>query len=142
MLLVHRPKYGDWTFPKGKLAPGESFEEAALREVEEETGVRAELVGERALDLAHPPYPRQLVQPAGIQLEDIAPGHQHIDLVYLAVPAPGGADIAEACARDDRAGWYALDELATLGANEEIRAWASRAVAGVREWQARGTHRA
>ncbi len=43
VLLVHRPKYDDWTFPKGKLDPGESFEEAALREVEEETGLRLEL---------------------------------------------------------------------------------------------------
>ena len=38
VLLVHRPRYDDWTLPKGKLDPGESFEEAALREVEEETG--------------------------------------------------------------------------------------------------------
>lgn len=38
--LVHRPKYGDWTFPKGKLDPGESHERAAIREVEEETGLR------------------------------------------------------------------------------------------------------
>jgi 8-oxo-dGTP diphosphatase len=43
VLLVHRPRYDDWSFPKGKLDPGESFEEAALREVEEETGVRAGL---------------------------------------------------------------------------------------------------
>jgi 8-oxo-dGTP diphosphatase len=43
VLLVHRPKYGDWTFPKGKLDPGEGFEDAALREVEEETGLRCEL---------------------------------------------------------------------------------------------------
>ena len=39
--LVHRPEYDDWTLPKGKLDPGESFEEAALREVWEETGLRA-----------------------------------------------------------------------------------------------------
>ena len=32
--LVHRPRYDDWSLPKGKLDPGESFEEAALREVE------------------------------------------------------------------------------------------------------------
>jgi 8-oxo-dGTP diphosphatase len=44
--LVHRPRYDDWTLPKGKLDPGESFEQAAVREVEEETGVRAELVRE------------------------------------------------------------------------------------------------
>jgi 8-oxo-dGTP diphosphatase len=43
VLLVHRPKYDDWAFPKGKLEDGESWEEAAVREVEEETGLRAEL---------------------------------------------------------------------------------------------------
>ena len=45
MLLVHRPKYDDWSFPKGKLEEGESWEEGAVREVEEETGLRCE-VGE------------------------------------------------------------------------------------------------
>lgn len=40
VLLVHRPKYGDWTFPKGKLEQGESLVECARREVLEETGVR------------------------------------------------------------------------------------------------------
>jgi 8-oxo-dGTP diphosphatase len=43
VLLVHRPRYDDWSFPKGKLDPGESFEDAALREVEEETGFRCTL---------------------------------------------------------------------------------------------------
>ena len=46
--LVHRPRYDDWTLPKGKLDPPESFEEAAAREVQEETGVRARLVRELA----------------------------------------------------------------------------------------------
>jgi 8-oxo-(d)GTP phosphatase len=41
--LVHRPKYDDWTFPKGKLHEGEDEEQAALREVEEETGLRCRL---------------------------------------------------------------------------------------------------
>jgi 8-oxo-dGTP pyrophosphatase MutT (NUDIX family) len=43
ILLVHRPKYGDWTFPKGKAKDGESDKECALREVEEETGLRCRL---------------------------------------------------------------------------------------------------
>ena len=44
--MVHRPRYDDWSFPKGKLAPGETFEEAAVREVEEETGLRCRLLSE------------------------------------------------------------------------------------------------
>ena len=43
VLLVHRPRYDDWTFPKGKVEDGESDEECALREVYEETGLRCEL---------------------------------------------------------------------------------------------------
>ena len=48
ILLVHRPAYDDWSFPKGKLEPGETEEEAAVREVEEETGLRCELGRELA----------------------------------------------------------------------------------------------
>ena len=44
--LVHRPRYDDWSLPKGKLDPGETDEETAQREVEEETGVRAKLLTE------------------------------------------------------------------------------------------------
>ncbi|MEA2450732.1 MAG: 8-oxo-dGTP diphosphatase [Thermoleophilaceae bacterium] len=43
LALVHRPRYDDWSLPKGKLDEGESFEQAARREVEEETGLRCEL---------------------------------------------------------------------------------------------------
>ena len=43
VLLVHRPRYDDWSFPKGKLDKGESLEECALREVFEETGFVCEL---------------------------------------------------------------------------------------------------
>ena len=43
---MHRPKYDDWSLPKGKLTEGEDHEGAALREVEEETGYRGELGAE------------------------------------------------------------------------------------------------
>jgi 8-oxo-dGTP diphosphatase len=46
VLLVHRPKYDDWSFPKGKCDEGESDEACALREVAEETGLRCELLEE------------------------------------------------------------------------------------------------
>lgn len=48
VLLVHRPRYDDWSFPKGKLDPGESARDAAVREVDEETGLRCELGPELA----------------------------------------------------------------------------------------------
>jgi 8-oxo-dGTP diphosphatase len=43
VLLVHRPRYDDWTLPKGKLRDDETHEQGAVREVEEETGLRCEL---------------------------------------------------------------------------------------------------
>ena len=46
VLIVHRPKYDDWTFPKGKLEEGETYEQALAREVEEETGWRGDLGAE------------------------------------------------------------------------------------------------
>ena len=41
VLLVHRPQFDDWSFPKGKIEEGESAISAAFREVREETGVKA-----------------------------------------------------------------------------------------------------
>lgn len=43
VVLVHRPAYDDWSFPKGKLDAGETDEAAAVREVEEETGLQCRL---------------------------------------------------------------------------------------------------
>ena len=48
VLLVHRPRYSDWTFPKGKVKDGERDEDAALRELREETGLVCELGRELA----------------------------------------------------------------------------------------------
>jgi 8-oxo-dGTP pyrophosphatase MutT (NUDIX family) len=49
ILLVHRPKYDDWTLPKGKAEAGESDEACALREVEEEAGLVCQLGDEVAV---------------------------------------------------------------------------------------------
>ena len=44
IVVVHRPVQHDWSFPKGKLEPGENLETAALREVWEETGMTCDLL--------------------------------------------------------------------------------------------------
>ncbi|HEX2054129.1 MAG TPA: NUDIX hydrolase [Actinomycetota bacterium] len=46
VLIVHRPRYDDWSFPKGKLEPGETEQQCAIREVREETGLLCEPVAE------------------------------------------------------------------------------------------------
>lgn len=46
VVLIHRPRYDDWSFPKGKAEPGESISETALREVREETGLNCRIVYE------------------------------------------------------------------------------------------------
>jgi 8-oxo-dGTP diphosphatase len=53
VLLVHRPKYDDWSLPKGKRDPAETDEQCAVREVEEETGLRCHL-GNELLATAYP----------------------------------------------------------------------------------------
>src|SRR5438309_1227857 len=81
VLLHYHRKLGKWLPPGGHVEDNELPDDAAVREVFEETGICARLTGLRALAVEHP---LQLVVPAGIQVEDIYPGHQHIDLVYFA----------------------------------------------------------
>jgi 8-oxo-dGTP pyrophosphatase MutT (NUDIX family) len=128
VLLHYHRKLGKWLPPGGHIEDNEVPDAAAAREVLEETGIRAQLVGERGLPIDEP---AQLVVPAGIQIERIYPGHEHIDLVYFARPDPDDVSAAEvdaALAESDRVGWYSVSELAPLGANAEIQAWAQRAL--------------
>jgi 8-oxo-dGTP pyrophosphatase MutT (NUDIX family) len=127
LLHFHR-KLGKWLPPGGHVEANELPDEAALREVLEETGIRARLIGGRGLPID---APLQLVVPAGIQVEPIYPGHEHIDLVYFARPDPDdvlAAEVDPRLAESDQVGWYAADQLEPLGANDEIRAWAKRAL--------------
>lgn len=45
IVLVHRPKYGDWSLPKGKVDPGEDLPQTARREIDEEVGCPVEFLG-------------------------------------------------------------------------------------------------
>jgi 8-oxo-dGTP pyrophosphatase MutT (NUDIX family) len=121
----HR-KLGRWLPPGGHVEPNELPDEAAVREVFEETGVHARLLG--APEDSTPPrpgFPRPLCRPAGIQLEAIAPGHEHVDLVYFATGEPA--------APRDEVGWFGPDDLPALQLTDEVAEWCRSALAAVAE---------
>jgi 8-oxo-dGTP diphosphatase len=97
VLLVHRPKYDDWSFPKGKLARGESHRDAAIREVLEETGFRvrvdgllaAEFWGNSQLDLLY----RCSVQGGTYQSSDETGLHRWVALDQLPPLLPNQAGL-------------------------------------------------
>jgi 8-oxo-dGTP pyrophosphatase MutT (NUDIX family) len=138
VLLHWHRKLGRWLPPGGHIEAGELPDEAARRETLEETGVEVELVdgaasaaGGSGGDAAE--GPRRLTQPLGIQLEDIAPHHQHVDLIYAARPRAGTSSIPRAPAADAaaRPGWYAPQDWPALGVGGEVGRWAAAAVAVV-----------
>ncbi|MCA1648628.1 MAG: NUDIX domain-containing protein [Chloroflexi bacterium] len=131
VLLHYHRKLGRWLPPGGHIEDSELPDDAATREVHEETGIRARLIGGRGLPIEQP---RQLVLPAGIQVENIYPAHQHVDLVYFAIPEPDAAHSAEIdpqLAQSDRVAWYDPQEMVGLGVDDEIRAWARRALEAI-----------
>jgi ADP-ribose pyrophosphatase YjhB (NUDIX family) len=130
VLLLFHPKVGLWLPPGGHVEHGELPDDAAVREVLEETGVRCRLIGEHGVQVA---YPRQLIRPYGVQVEKIRPGVEHIDLVYFAVADDDGAHLEPEAASLDRAGWYEPAELPDLGANDEIQQWVRKLVRELRE---------
>ncbi|HYF79547.1 MAG TPA: NUDIX hydrolase [Symbiobacteriaceae bacterium] len=125
LLLWHR-KLSMWLPPGGHIDPNELPDEAAVREVKEETGLDVVLLSQPSMPPM--PGPLQLARPEGIQLEDISPGHQHIDLIYFARPADPAAVRPVANDEVDRVGWYARGDLGRIDLTEEVRAWVERAL--------------
>ncbi len=125
LLHFHR-KLGMWLPPGGHIERDELPDEAAAREVFEETGLRVELVGEKREDVSDPV---QLHRPAGVQLENIAPDHQHIDLIYFARPR-GSVEI-HADYSEDRVGWYGPEDWEDLHVNAEVSGWCERALSAL-----------
>jgi 8-oxo-dGTP pyrophosphatase MutT (NUDIX family) len=122
LLHLHR-KLGMWLPPGGHIERDELPDEAAVREVLEETGMRVRLVGERREDVDDPV---QLHRPAGVQLENIEPGHQHIDLIYFAVPT--GPTKILPIYDEDKVGWYGPDDWEDMRVNAEVTGWCERAL--------------
>jgi 8-oxo-dGTP diphosphatase len=89
LLLVHRPAYDDWSLPKGKVVEGEAVVAAALREVEEETGLHCELGPELPSTRYRDRRGREKVVRYWVMrpLFGFAAGHHEVDQVRWATPA-------------------------------------------------------
>ena len=124
VLLHWHAKLGRWLPPGGHIEPDELPDEAATREVLEETGVQIALVSDSPNAVDEPGQPIQLCRPIGIQLADISPGHQHIDLVYLAHGLSDGNAEAQ---------WASASELEKLELTAEVRAWCEIALDRLRD---------
>tara|TARA_Y100000588_G_scaffold237993_1_gene251706 strand:+ start:919 stop:1374 length:456 start_codon:yes stop_codon:yes gene_type:complete len=124
-LLLWHNKVEAWLPPGGHIDPGELPEEAAVREVAEETGLHVELMGSRR-EWATVAV---LVQPVCILLEDIEPGHQHIDLIYFARVVGGHARINPRESSQLR--WCDHAELADPEIPEDIRILGRRALSAL-----------
>ncbi len=118
VMLHQHKKMNIWLPCGGHIDANELPDEAAVREVYEESGVEIELVGERALPIDDP---YQLIRPRGVQLEQIYPGHEHIDLIYFATPVRSyDGYLLEA---DPSLGWFDIKRLKELELTTEIRYW-------------------
>ena len=114
-LLLHHRKLDRWLPPGGHIEPDELPDVAALREVEEETGLKVAL-----LDAGAPLGPvRRLAQPLCILLEIIAPDHEHIDLIYAARVV--GGDVLHAPGEVHAWRWYTAAELDAPEVAEDVR---------------------
>ena len=123
VLLLYHAKLRKWLPPGGHIEPNELPDEAAVREVREEAGIEVRLVGEKALPVESP---RQLIVPRGVQLETIAPGHEHIDFVYFAVPV--GDTTLKKNRESHDIGWFDREALLELSLTDEIRLWTEKAL--------------
>ena len=106
VLVVHRPRYDDWSFPKGKLETRETIEDGALREVKEETGLECRIV--RPLSIL-----RYSVRKPNGRIRTKAVHYFLMERVSGDIRVPGD--------EVDRAEWYNVDEAASTLTYEQDR---------------------
>ncbi|MDR2063485.1 MAG: NUDIX domain-containing protein [Candidatus Nomurabacteria bacterium] len=122
-LLVHHKKLGKWVQPGGHVDPEESPEEAAIREVKEETGLDVCLIGKRV------PRASDYILPLALQKNVISKDHIHMDFVYLA-ETRGCRKAVLNQAESHGIGWFSLQEILDPSFNtfDDVRWWCEKIV--------------
>lgn len=119
ILLVHHAKYQKWIQPGGHVEADETPQEAAIREVWEETGLQVELIDETDIEIVSP-NAKSIPRPYLCLLEDIPPhkghpAHQHIDLLFLARIIPSASDTLA-----EKARWFTREEVEGLMEQQQL----------------------
>jgi 8-oxo-dGTP diphosphatase len=126
MLLVHHNKIGQWLYPGGHIDPNEDPAQAALREIREETGIQATVIGEPAF--THPavrshPAPWAIIE---MDVTDSRIGaHRHIDLVYVC--RASGGDLTAQLEEVSGAQWVPVADITDLQTPTDLPALADTA---------------
>lgn len=107
ILLVKHADYDKWLQPGGHIEEDETPEEAAIREVYEETGIKITLLGE------HFPREDDLIRPLGVQCNRKENGNRFIDIIYAGIPN----NVEVSLKKNDESieiGWFSRNELDRL----------------------------
>lgn len=104
ILLVKHNLFDKWVQPGGHIEDDEVPEEAAIREVYEETGIKISLLGER--------FPREddFIKPLGIQKNRTLKGNTHVDIIYAGIPNNLESELVLS-EESTGIGWFSRDEL-------------------------------
>ena len=114
ILLVKHNDYEKWVQPGGHIENDETPEEAAIREVYEETGIKITLKGER--------FPREddLIRPLGIQCNRKNDGTRFIDIIYMAVPNYAESELKKNN-ESIEIGWFSRKELDRISVFQDVK---------------------
>ena len=137
VLLLMHPKLNKWLPPGGHVEENETPVEAALREVEEETGLVVELISDEHVWIEKW-NARSFQRPFLCLLEEIPPykdqsAHQHIDLIYLARAIPNSKLRPTP---DHPLRWFTFEEVQSLKSDDEIFAETQEVIQAIMEHQA------
>lgn len=127
VLLLKHKKLGLWLPPGGHIDEGETPDQAALRELKEETGLEGDFVVPRRADT--PPHGRveYLHPPQHVQVEEIPDHNHHVDFIYVLKARPG--EVRPGPGESGEWRWHSHEELGEPHVSHEVRESGRRAIA-------------